>query len=125
MLKRLLLRLVSALGALALASCAAIEPQDYAGEQPALDMKQYFNGTLVGHGLFMDRSGRVARRFVVTIRASWEGDTGTLDEDFVWSDGERKSASGPSAPSPARPAAGAAPLPTSRARPPASSPAMR
>lgn len=90
MLKRLLLRLAAALAALALVSCAAIDPQVYAGEQPALDLRRYFNGTLVGHGLFMDRSGQVQRRFVVTIRASWEGDTGTLDEDFVWSDGEKE-----------------------------------
>jgi len=87
---KLLLRLVAALGALALVSCASIDPQVYASEKPALDLRQYFNGTLVGHGLFMDRSGRVERRFVVTIKASWAGDVGTLDEDFVWSDGEKE-----------------------------------
>jgi len=59
MLKRFLLRLAATIGALALVSCTSIEPQVYAGEQPALDLRQYFNGTLVGHGLFMDRSGRV------------------------------------------------------------------
>jgi hypothetical protein len=32
----------------------------------------------------------VQRRFVVTIKASWVGDVGTLDEDFVWSDGKRE-----------------------------------
>jgi len=90
MLKGFLLRIAATLAALALVSCASIEPQVYAGEKPALDLRQYFNGTLVGHGMFMDRSGRVARRFVVTIRASWAGDTGTLDEDFVWSDGEKE-----------------------------------
>jgi hypothetical protein len=89
--KRLLLRLVAAAGAVALAaSCATIDPQVYAKEQPPLDLQRYFAGTLVGHGLFMDRSGQVRRRFVVTIEASWVGDVGTLDEDFVWSDGERE-----------------------------------
>jgi hypothetical protein len=91
MLKHVLTRLVAAAGAVALAaSCAAIDPQVYAKEQPPLDLKRYFDGTLVGHGLFMDRSGQVQRRFVVTIKASWAGDTGTLDEDFAWSDGERE-----------------------------------
>ena len=90
MLKRWLVRLAAVLSAVALAGCSSIDPQAYVREKPALDLKQYFNGTLVGHGLFMDRSGQVQRRFVVTIRASWAGDTGTLDEDFVWSDGERE-----------------------------------
>jgi len=82
--------LAIAAAALLAAGCSSIEPQVYAGEKPALDLKQYFSGTLVGHGLVMDRSGQVQRRFVVTIRATWDGDVGTLDEDFVWSDGERE-----------------------------------
>ena len=45
-------------------------------------------GALIGHGMFSDRSGQVQRRFVVTIKATWNGDVGTLDEDFVWSDGK-------------------------------------
>jgi hypothetical protein len=91
MLKRMFLRLVAAVGLVALvASCSSIEPQVYAQEKPSLDLKTYFDGTLVGHGLFMDRAGEVQRRFVVTIKATWAGDVGTLDEDFVWSDGEKE-----------------------------------
>ena len=91
MLKRILTRLVAAAGVLAMAAgCSSIDPQVYARETPALDLKRCFDGTLVGHGLFMDRAGQVQRRFVVTIRASWQGDVGTLDEDFVWSDGEKE-----------------------------------
>jgi hypothetical protein len=45
---------------------------------------------LDGWGMVQDRSGKVLRRFTVTMRASWQGDTGTLDEAFVWSDGERQ-----------------------------------
>jgi hypothetical protein len=73
-----------------LASCASFDPQAYRDEKPALDLQRYFNGTLEGHGMFQDRSGEVQRRFVVTIKASWVGDVGTLDEDFVWSDGKRE-----------------------------------
>jgi hypothetical protein len=87
----MLTRLLSILlVSLVLAGCAAIDPATYAREKPALDLRSYFNGTLEGHGLYMDRSGRVQRRFVVTISASWNGDVGTLDEDFVWSDGEKE-----------------------------------
>jgi hypothetical protein len=28
-----------------------------------LDLKTYFNGELVAHGIFTDRSGKVVRRF--------------------------------------------------------------
>lgn len=91
MLKRILTRLVVAAGALALAAgCSSVDPQAYVREQPALDLKRYFDGTLTGHGLVMDRAGRAQRRFVVTIQARWDGDVGTLDEDFLWSDGERE-----------------------------------
>ena len=91
MLKRVLRRLIAAAGAVALAaSCSSIDPQIYAQEKPALELRQYFDGTLIGHGLFMDRSGQVQRRFVVTIKATWSGEVGTLDEDFVWSDGEKE-----------------------------------
>ena len=71
-----------------LAGCAAVDPVVYAGQKPALVLETYFNGRLTGHGLLMGRSGEVKRRFVVDLNASWIGDSGTLDEQFVWSDGE-------------------------------------
>ena len=83
-------RALIAFAALLLAGCSAIDPQVYRDESPALELQHYFNGTLEGHGLFQDRSGQVQLRFVVTIKASWAGDVGTLDEDFVWSDGKRE-----------------------------------
>ena len=79
-----------ALVALLAAGCASVDPQVYAREQPALELKRYFNGRVVGHGMVLDRGGQVTRRFVVDINASWNGDVGTLDEDFVWSDGEKE-----------------------------------
>jgi Protein of unknown function (DUF3833) len=81
---------ILALSALLLAGCGSIDPQKYAAEKPALDMKTYFNGTIEGHGMFQDRAGQVQRRFTVIIKASWQGNTGTLDEDFIWSDGKKE-----------------------------------
>lgn len=72
------------------AACSTPKPEQYAKEQPALDVEQYFNGTLDAHGMFQDRSGDVIKRFVVTMRCSWQGDTGTLDEDFVYADGTKQ-----------------------------------
>jgi hypothetical protein len=76
--------------ALILAGCSSPAPSSYAGELPALDIQSYFNGTLDAHGMFQDRSGAVVKRFVVTMRCSWRGNVGTLDEDFVYSDGTRQ-----------------------------------
>lgn len=76
--------------ALGLTGCACVPVEKYRAEQPKLDLARYFNGTLDGWGMFQDRSGKVLRHFTVVIRAKWEGDTGTLDEEFVWSDGERQ-----------------------------------
>lgn len=73
---------------LALAGCAAVAPRDYAGQQPVLDLSRYFDGKLDGWGMVQDRDGRVLRRFHVVIDARWQGQTGTLDEQFTWSDGQ-------------------------------------
>ncbi|WP_426112047.1 DUF3833 domain-containing protein [Massilia sp. PWRC2] len=84
------LRLAAIAIAVGLAGCASPTPELYAKEQPALDVTRYFNGTLDAHGMFQDRSGAVIKRFVVVMRASWQGDTGILDEDFTYADGARQ-----------------------------------
>jgi len=73
---------------LLLAGCGAtMQPSDYAAEQPKLDLKTYFNGTVDAWGVFQDRGGKVIKRFTVVMDCHWEGDTGTLDEHFSYSDG--------------------------------------
>jgi len=73
--------------ALGLTACAGVPVDKYRQEKPQLDLARYFNGTLDGWGMFQNRSGEVVKRFHVVIEASWQGDTGTLDERFTWSDG--------------------------------------
>ncbi|MDB5931089.1 MAG: hypothetical protein JWR60_2796 [Polaromonas sp.] len=77
-----------------LAGCAGPQVADYAAEQPALDLRQYFNGTLDAYGLFTDRSGKVVKRFSVVMKCTWQGppgaETGVLDEDFTYSDGTKE-----------------------------------
>ncbi|MEO6921734.1 MAG: DUF3833 domain-containing protein [Collimonas sp.] len=71
-----------------MAACGTtVEPAYYAGQQPALNLQQYFNGTLDAWGMFQDRSGKVVKRFTVVIDCSWQGDIGTLDEHFTYADG--------------------------------------
>lgn len=83
-----LIRRTFLVAALALAGCAsAPEPADYAREAPPLDLRSYFNGPLLAHGIFTDRAGKVQRRFIVKLMGRWQGDDGVLEEDFEYSDG--------------------------------------
>ncbi len=76
-------------GAALLAGCASQDPSLYAREQPALDLTRYFNGKVVAHGIFQDRSGQVVRRFTVDMDGRWDGDQGVLDEHFTYADGKK------------------------------------
>jgi hypothetical protein len=79
---------LAAAAALLLGACAGPSVSDYADQKPVLDLKTYFNGELVAHGLFTDRSGSVQRRFNVQMTGTWQGTQGTLDERFTYSDGK-------------------------------------
>ena len=79
--------LALALSGALLAGCGTPRIQDYAGQTPALELRDYFNGTLDAHGVFTDRSGKVVKRFSVLMRCSWSGDQGVLDEAFSYSNG--------------------------------------
>ncbi len=84
---RLCLPAVIATGLL-MGCASAPAPADYAAEKPVLDLKTYFNGELLAHGLFTDRAGKVVRRFTVRMTGTWQGNQGTLDERFTYSDGK-------------------------------------
>lgn len=84
-----LLAAVAVLG-LGLAGCSAPLPAHYAAERPVLDPSRYFNGRLDAWGMFQDRFGKVVKRFTVEMNCRWEGDTGTLEEDFLYADGTRE-----------------------------------
>ena len=86
--RRWLALLTALAAALLVVACAAPIPADYAAEKPLLDLREYFNGNLVAHGIFTDRSGKVVRRFTVQLKGSWQGDEGVLDEAFTYSDGK-------------------------------------
>jgi hypothetical protein len=70
-----------------LAGCAGPQVNDYASEQPRLELSDYFNGEMQAWGMFQNRSGEVVKRFHVAMTGTWEGDVGVLDERFTYSDG--------------------------------------
>ncbi|OXY81973.1 DUF3833 domain-containing protein [Oceanimonas doudoroffii] len=81
--------LLAAMMALLLSSCSS-QIADYENTTPALELDRFFTGELVAYGMVQDRSGRVLRRFKVDMVASWEGNQGVLEEDFVYDDGEQQ-----------------------------------
>ena len=74
--------------AVLLAGCGSMKPEDFAGRTPAFAIERYFAGTTRAWGIFEDRFGNLRREFVVDIQGTWDGETLTLVEDFVYSDGE-------------------------------------
>jgi hypothetical protein len=90
MKRRLLLATLALVTVLGLGGCASQSIESYANEKPVLNLAEYFNGTLDAYGVFTDRSGAVVKRFTVVMVCNWQGDQGTLDEDFTYSDGTKQ-----------------------------------
>lgn len=74
--------LLLALATFTLGGCASVGVQDYAGQKPRFDLRQFFNGPLEATGVFQDRSGKVVRRFHARLLGVWHGDHGELREHF-------------------------------------------
>lgn len=73
-----------------LSSCAGQNLDKYAETEPKLDLQEYFTGPIKAWGIIQDRSGTVTRRFDVDMVGTWDGNVGTLDEQFEFYDGEKQ-----------------------------------
>ncbi|MGD1878064.1 MAG: DUF3833 domain-containing protein [Kiloniellaceae bacterium] len=71
-----------------LTGCSGMKPEDFAGREPRFRIEDYFVGKTKAWGIFQDRFGTLRRQFVVDIDGTWDGETLTLVEDFVYDDGE-------------------------------------
>ena len=87
-MQRLLQHIMTLLVLTGITACSTVQVQDYADNQPILDPETFFDGQLSAHGVIKDRGGKVIRYFNVDITAYWREGIGTLEEDFVFSDGE-------------------------------------
>ena len=76
---------------LLISSCSDHSIRSYSDEFPKIKLREFFNGEIYALGIVQNRSGKVIKRFKVDIRAFWEGNTGYLDEKFVYSDGKKES----------------------------------
>ena len=81
-------RLVAVFFISLLNACSTMSVEDFNNGEPRLLLEDYFEGNTRAWGFFEDRFGNVQRQFVVDIEGTWDGSTLTLDEDFVYQDGE-------------------------------------
>ena len=82
--------IISLLIAILLSGCSTIDIEQYSGNNPKLDLFNYFAGKTKGYGIVQDRKGTLTRQFTVDITGTIEADGSLkLYEEFDWSDGEK------------------------------------
>lgn len=82
---------ITALGVMiVLEGCASIKIEDLPKTKQTLVIEEYFEGPSKAYGILFDRNGVPQRQFSVDLVGTWdkESKTLTLDEDFVFNDGE-------------------------------------
>lgn len=84
-----ILRTLCILSVALITACSQATIEHYQGQNPTLNLREFFSGDLKAYGIVQDRTGKVTRKFRADIKAYWEGDTGHLDESFYFDDGEK------------------------------------
>ena len=86
-----LFKLATALACTAsLGACAALSPQINSQPSPKFGLEDYFRGRTYAYGVFEGRDTRLLRSFTVVADGVQTGDTLTLNERFLWNDGEKQ-----------------------------------
>ncbi len=73
------------------ADFAAQSPQDYAMQGPQFDLREHLKGPILCEGVIYGPTGRVSSRFIADFDARWEGNVGTMTEEFRYDSGARQS----------------------------------
>jgi len=74
-----------------LTGCSSMQIDDFAQSTPEFVPQAYFNGPMTAYGMVKDRDGKITRRFKGKLVGSWDANgVGTLDEHFVYDDGEKQ-----------------------------------
>lgn len=75
-------------------SFRAQKPSDYAELGPAFSITRDLSGEILSEGLIYGPNGRVTNSFTARMVGEWSGDatgdTGTLTEDFTYSNGQKQ-----------------------------------
>ena len=89
-ISRGILLLLAVVGLLTgVSACVRNEVSTYQDRQPRLNLASFFVGETVAFGIFEDRFGNLRRQFRVELEGTLDGDVLTLDEQFLYDDGER------------------------------------
>ncbi len=62
-------------------------PRAYSGTGPAFDLRKHLSGQILSEGLIYGPTGKMTNSFVAEMVGEWDGDTGTLSEQFTYSNG--------------------------------------
>ena len=82
--------LIAALMLCFVAACSSQKIEDVQSRAPALSLEAFFEGDTIAYGIFEDYSNKLSRQFRVNIKGSVEGNVLTLEEDFLYDDGEQQ-----------------------------------
>ena len=74
---------------ISLSACSKIDMEQFKNNTPKLDLFSFFEGNTFAYGIFEDRFGNLKRQFRVNISGTIDDETLTLDEDFLYDDGEK------------------------------------
>ena len=69
--------------------CSQTDMKEFQNNTPKLDLFNFFEGETIAYGIFEDRFGNLKRQFRVNIDGKINNQTLTLDEDFLYDDGEQ------------------------------------
>ncbi|SPF77185.1 hypothetical protein ALP8811_02208 [Aliiroseovarius pelagivivens] len=72
-------------------SFRAQDPDDYAGTGPEFALKTHLSGPILSEGLIYGPTGKMTNSFVAKMVGEWDGNTGTLSEEFTYSNGKQQS----------------------------------
>ena len=70
-----------------LTACLGPNLSDYASNTPKFDIRKHLNGDLEAWGGFFSFSGKADPLLYVKMTGTWQGNDGTLSEEFKYSDG--------------------------------------
>ena len=69
--------------------CSQTDMKEFQNNTPKLDLFKFFAGETIAYGIFEDRFGNLKRQFRVNINGKIDNQILTLDEDFLYDDGEQ------------------------------------
>lgn len=72
-----------------LTGCFQANMKQFENNTPKLDLFAFFDGDTIAYGIFEDRFGNLKRQFRVNIKGTINEQLLTLDEDFLYDDGEK------------------------------------